>query len=105
MDTWDEVLTNLDEKNAASNLISVDFSKAFNRMHHFRCLESLVDLGADMQTVDWVACFLFGRTMSVRVENTFSEPRSAPGGSPQGSILGNFLFCATTDCFTKLDGE
>ena len=74
-------------------------------MHHYRCLESLVDLGADIQTVDWVASFLYGRTMSVKIGDTFSAPRSAPGGSPQGSILGNFLFCATTDCFTGLDGE
>ena len=105
VDTWNEVIGNLDEKNAASNLISVDFSKAFNRMHHYRCLESLVDLGAEITTVDWVACFLYGRTMSVKVENSYSVPRPAPGGSPQGSILGNFLFCATTNCFTELNGE
>ena len=32
------------------------------------------------------------------------SPKSVPGGSPQGSILGNFLFCATTDKFTELNG-
>ena len=43
--------------------------------------------------------------MSVRVGNEKSNPRSVPGGSPQGSIMGNFLFCSTTNTFTQLDGE
>ena len=43
--------------------------------------------------------------MSVKIGKTLSTPRNVPGGSPQGSILGNYLFCATTDCFTGLDGE
>ena len=105
IDTWDNIVTTLEQKDKATNLISVDFSKAFNRMHHYKCLEALVDLGAEMETVDWVASFLFGRTMSVKIDNVFSEPKSVPGGSPQGSILGNFLFCTTTNCFTQLDGE
>ena len=43
--------------------------------------------------------------MSVKIKDTMSIPRTVPGGSPQGSILGNFLFCTTTDCFTSLTGE
>ena len=39
--------------------------------------------------------------MSVRLGETKSVPRPVPGGSPQGSILGNYLFCATTDQLTK----
>ena len=38
--------------------------------------------------------------MSVKLGDTFSIPRNVPGGSPQGSILGNYLFCATTDNLT-----
>ena len=33
------------------------------------------------------------------------HPGQLPGGSPQGSILGNFLFCSTTNEFTYLTGE
>ena len=39
--------------------------------------------------------------MSVKIGKTQSVPRTVPGGSPQGSILGNYLFCATTDKLTK----
>ena len=35
--------------------------------------------------------------MQVRIGSTLSDPRNINGGSPQGSILGNYLFCITTD--------
>ena len=105
VDTWNEIITTLEAPDTAANLISVDFAKAFNRMHHYHCLEALADLGAEMTTIDWVACFLYKRTMSVRIGNSYSVPRDVPGGSPQGSILGNFLFCSTTNAFTELGGE
>ena len=105
LDTWDEILNTIDAPETAANLISVDFSKAFNRMHHFHCLEALVDLGAELQTVDWVASFLHNRKMAVKINSSYSVPRTVPGGSPQGSILGNFLFCATTNGFTDITGE
>ena len=85
----------LEDGNAA-NLISVDFEKAFNRMDHLQCLYALNDLGAS---------FLSGRLISVKVRDSYSKLRTVPGGSPQGSILGNFLFCATTDQFTRIDDD
>ena len=87
----------------ATSLVSIDFAKAFNRMYRARCLEALSHLGASVDVVRWTSAFLYRRTMSVRVRNARSIPRLVPGGSPQGSILGNFLFCATTDCFAKLE--
>ena len=105
VETWNDVLTGLEEQDVVANLISVDFSKAFNRMNHFRCLEALTKLGAAEETVLWVSSFLFGRTMSVKIGKTLSSERTVPGGSPQGSIQGNYLFCATTNCFTDLNGN
>ena len=37
------------------------------------------------------------RYMRVKIGSELSTPRTVPGGSPQGSILGNFLFCVTTN--------
>ena len=105
IDTWNSILSGLEKGESAINLISVDFAKAFNRMDHVHCLEALTDLGASETSIDNVATFLYGRTMSVKIGNEFSNPKPVPGGSPQGSILGNFLFCATTDAFSKLRAE
>ena len=102
LDTWDAILRALETPGAAVNLVSIDFEKAFNRMDHVKCLEAITDLGATELTVDWIAAFLFGRTMSVKVHGTLSEPRPVNGGSPQGSILGNILFCATTNRFANI---
>ena len=75
LDTWDQIMDTLENKGAAANLMSVDFAKAFNRMDHHRCLEALADLGASMESIDWTASFLYGRSMSVRIGNEKSEPR------------------------------
>ena len=101
-DTWDQVIRALEDGDTAANLVSIDFEKAFNRMDHLKCLEALTDLGASEESVDWTAAFLYGRKMSVKIGSTRSVPRTVPGGSPQGSILGNFLFCITTNAFAEL---
>lgn len=102
VETFDEVLTSLEDNRASVNLMSIDFEKAFNRMCHTACLEALSTLGADPGDIALVRAFLSGRTMSVKIDDSFSLRRSVPGGSPQGSILGNFLFCATTDMFNRV---
>ena len=102
IESWDRILTHLETPSSASSLISVDFEKAFNRMDHYQCLYALNDLGASENTVDYVAAFLYGRKMSVQIGSAMSVPRLAPGGSPQGSILGNLLFCITTNRFAEM---
>ena len=96
--TWQEILEGLGEEDgAAATLTSIDFAKAFNRMSHQACLTSLKEHGASVKTISLVSAFLCGRAMSVRIGTTLSDPRPINGGSPQGSILGNYLFCMTTD--------
>ena len=105
LETWDTIISALEHPDSAVNLISIDFEKAFNRMDHEECLIALADMGAEMEAIDWVAAFLYGRNMKVKIDNEFSTPRSVPGGSPQGSILGNFLFCCTTNQFANLGNK
>ena len=91
--TWQEILESLgDDDGAAATLTSIDFAKAFNRMSHQACLASLKDHGASTGTIAMVSAFLCGRTMSVRIGAEYSEPRPINGGSPQGSILGNYHY-------------
>ena len=94
---WDEILTGLEEEKTAVNLMAVDFSKAFNRLEHQACLKALARRGASNQTLRMVFNFLKGRTMVVRNGFRESTVRSVNGGSPQGTKLGNVLFCLTVE--------
>ena len=96
---WQQVLKNLEDSRAASLLMSIDYSKAFNRLDFGHCLRALARKGASTEVIGIVASFLTSRMMAVKVGQAFSSPRIVLGGVPQGSILGVFLFNATTDSF------
>ena len=102
--SWQEILSGLEDSRAAVVLTSIDFAKAFNRMSHAACLTALKEHGATELTIALVSAFLYQRTMSVKVGQSLSAPRHIRGGSPQGSILGSYLFCITTD-FLDRDGR
>ena len=95
IETWEEILKSLEQKDTAVNLMAIDFEKAFNRMDHGICVETLKEMGAKVHTTSLVQAFLHGRVMSVKINDTFSPPLPVSGGAPQGSILGPFLFCAS----------
>ena len=99
--TWQSVLETLEDPRAAASVLSIDFEKAFNRMCHHECLRAISSLGASEGTTGLVHAFLYQRQMSVKIGDTFSDPRIVAGGSPQGSILGNYLFCATTESLLR----
>ena len=105
VETWDEIMNSLEDPNAAVSLMSIDFEKAFNRMSHSHCISALQELNADEEGIKLTKAFLYGRTMRVKIGTTLSEPKTVPGGSPQGSILGNFLFCVTTNKLSEVGGQ
>ena len=94
---WDEILRGLENGKSAVNLTAIDFSKAFNRLDHNACLRALARRGASNQTLRMVYLFLENRTMLVRHGEMESKERSVHGGSPQGTKLGNVLFCLTVE--------
>ena len=50
-ETWHEVLMDLEDPCADSSLITIDFSKAFNRMDHAACLGALREAGVPENVV------------------------------------------------------
>jgi hypothetical protein len=97
VESFNDIFTAFENKARCVNIMSVDFSKAFNRMDHNACLYALEKFGASEYTSHIIHNFLSGRKMSVRHQQDHSTPRDVRGGSPQGSVLGNFLFCMTTN--------
>lgn len=97
VEIWEEIHASLENRGAAVNLMAIDFEKAFNRMEHRNCLNSLRNLNGKESTIKLVHAFLYGRSMSVKINSSLSPPLGMPGGAPQGSILACFLFCASID--------
>ena len=97
IETWDTILRCLEDSRAACTLASIDFEKAFNRVSHEQCLLAAQRKGASSATLALIRAFLTGWTMSVKVNSALSSPKSVPGGSPQGSLMANVLFCIVTE--------
>ena len=94
---WQKICTDLEDCRSGSVVTSVDYAKAFNRLSFQECLWSLAKKAASTDLLAILASFLTNCTMSIRMEQDWSPPLLVFGGVPQGSILGVFLFNATTD--------
>ena len=68
------------------------FSKAFNRQDHSILITKLSDMGFPGWLLRLDAAFLKDRSMKVKYKGKFSKLFPLPGGGPQGSLLGLFLF-------------
>ena len=97
IEMWNNVLENLEAPDQAVAIMSVDFSKAFNRLDHQACLRKLAEKNASNQTLAMIFSFLSGRKMCVKAGDKFTSMREVKGGSPQGTKLGNLLFCFAID--------
>ena len=70
----------------------IDFEKAFNRINHNKLLTKLSDMGTPGWLLNVVKGFLEERSLVVMYQGEKSESKNMPGGGPQGTILGLFLF-------------
>ena len=72
--------------------MSLDFSRAFDKVHHSTLLQKLTDATLPTGLVLWIKNYLAERSYEVRIQGQNSNIYQIQEGVPQGSVLGPVLF-------------
>ena len=75
-----------------TQLLVLDFSKAFDLVSHKKLLTKLDHYGVRGKTLNWLNGWISNRTQKVVIDGEFSPSIPVTSGVPQGTVLGPLMF-------------
>ena len=85
-----DVAMNLGHKQ--TDLIIIDFAKAFDKVPHRRLLHKLEYNGIRGSTHKWISSWVSGHSQQIVLDGRASDPVPVLSGVSQGWVLGTILF-------------